>query len=342
MDVSLPRDGQSGPADTHTEVLERSAAGSLADPDAYTQVIPGAPVIAPGGSAGADRDPVVPPVEGSRPVIAPQPLVSRPVAAEMGVYVGAGLALAAVLVPVLGGWDSWEPALRWAFIGLGSLALLTLGLFIRLPWRRRAGDQRRRAVSALLTASVAWCAVGVWSALGPAGGDAPGSPGAASVALGVALSAVVVNLIARTPLSETLLLAALAWSAWAAVPPGPGTWAFLVGAGTVWAVLGMRWARGRRIAVVAGAGLALVASVGMASGPWGWPTRAALAVLAVAGLGAFVRGRANAWLALGAAASTALAASVAGEVVQPAIALLAGGLATMAVSGIALRSAGGS
>ena len=57
------------------------------------------------------------------------------------------------------------------------------------------------------------------------------------------------------------------------------------------------------------------------------------------GLGLFLRGRANYWLALGAGAATALAASVAGDVVGPSLALLVGGLATMVVSWIALRSA---
>jgi hypothetical protein len=86
-----------------------------------------------------------------------------------------------------------------------------------------------------------------------------------------------------------------------------------------------------------GAALALVASVGMAAGPWAWPTRAALAAVAILGLGAFLRGRANYWLALGAGAATALAASVAGHVVGPALALLLGGLATMVVSWVALH-----
>ncbi len=131
----------------------------------------------------------------------------------------------------------------------------------------------------------------------------------------------------------------MAWAAWVVVPPGPGTWAFLAGLGVVWAGLGMRWARGRRTAMGLGAALALVASVGMAAGPWAWPTRAALAAAAILGLGAFLRGRANYWLALGAGAATALAASVAGDVVGPALALLLGGLATMVVSWIALRSA---
>ena len=78
---------------------------------------------------------------------------------------------------------------------------------------------------------------------------------------------------------------------------------------------------------------------GWPAGPWAWPTRAGLAAVAVLGLGAFLRGRANYWLALGAGAATALAASVAGDVVGPALALLVGGLATMAVSWVALRSA---
>ena len=51
----------------------------------------------------------------------------------------------------------------------------------------------------------------------------------------------------------------------------------------------------------------------------------------------FLRGWANPWLALGAGAATALAASVAGAVIGPALALVFGGLATMIVSAIALR-----
>ena len=83
--------------------------------------------------------------------------------------------------------------------------------------------------------------------------------------------------------------------------------------------------------------LALASAVGLAQGSWSWPVRGALAAVAVAGLGLFLRGRANHWLALGAGAATALAASVAGGVLGPALALLVGGLATMGVSAIALR-----
>jgi hypothetical protein len=90
---------------------------------------------------------------------------------------------------------------------------------------------------------------------------------------------------------------------------------------------------------VAGTGLALVASVGLAAGPWAWWARAGLIALTVGGLGAFLRGHANHWLALGAGSATALAASVAGATLGPALALLVGGLATVIVSGIALRSA---
>ena len=145
-------------------------------------------------------------------------------------------------------------------------------------------------------------------------------------AVGVVVAMLVVNLVARTPVSESGLLGALAWATWVVVPPGPGTWAFLVG-------LGVGVGRARACAgpgaagrpMVLGAALALVASVGMAAGPWAWPTRAGLAAVAVLGLGAFLRGRANYWLALGAGAATALAASVAGDVVGPALALLLGG-----------------
>jgi hypothetical protein len=254
-------------------------------------------------------------------------------------YAGAGLVLVSVGGVVVRGWSAWEPGVQWAFAGLTTVALVAAGLFVRLPWRRGLGDERRRAVSALLTTGVAVAATGVSVALGSGQGALAADPGNAALAVGVVVGMFGVNLVSRTPVSESGLLGALAWAAWVVVPPGPGTWAFLVALGAAWAGLGMRGARGRRTAMVLGASLALVASVGMAAGPWAWPTRAGQAAVVVLGLGAFLRGRANHWLALGAGAATALAASVAGDVVGPALALLVGGLATMAVSWIALRSA---
>ncbi len=317
----------------HTEVLDPQVAASQVDPGASTQVLSRAPAIGPNGAAEAGAS------SASAPTAAP-PLVSRRVAAEIGMYAGAALVLVSIAGVVVRGWAAWEPGVRWAFAGLTTVALIAAGLFVRLPWSRPLSDERRRAVSALLATGVGVATAGVGVALGAGQGAQSAGPGNAARALGVVLAMLVVNLVARTPVSESGLLAALAWATWVVVPPGPGTWAFLVGLGVAWVALGLRWARGRRTAMVLGAALALVASVGMAAGPWAWPTRAALAAVAVLGLGAFLRGRANYWLALGAGAATALAASIAGDVVGPALALLLGGLATMVVSWIALRSAG--
>ena len=320
----------------HTQALDLAVAASLADPDASTQVLSRGAVLGPGVGQAVGDSRSGPGADPARP---PAPLVSRRVAAEIGMYTGAALVLVSIGGVVVRGWSAWEPALRWAFAGLTTVALIAAGLFVRLPWSRMLTDERRRAVSALLTTGVAVATAGVAVALGADRGSISSGGASAALPVGVVLAMLLVNLVARTPVSESGLLAALAWSAWVVVPPGPGTWAFLVGVGVAWGVLGMRVARGRRTAMAVGVGLALVASVGMAGGPWAWPTRAALAAVAVLGLVAFLRGRANHWLALGAAAATALAASVAGDVVGPALALLVGGLATMAVSWIALRSA---
>ncbi len=326
-----------------TEVLDAQVAGSLVDPGAATQVVARGPVIGPGSrdGTGAGLHDAEGTSRAAPPAAPPTPLVSRRVAAEIGLYAGAALVLVSIGVVAVRGWASWDPAVRWVLTGLMTVALIAAGLFVRLPWRRALGDERRRAVSALLSTGVTVLAAGVGVGLGTdqgAGAQPAGAAGAA-LAVGVVVAMVVVNLVARTPVSEAGLLACAAFAAWVVVPPGPGTWAFLVGLGVVWAGIGVRWARGRRTALVLGAVLALVASVGMAAGPWAWPTRAVQAGAAVVGLGLFLRGRANHWLALGAGAATALAASVAGDVVGPSLALLVGGLATMVVSWIALRSA---
>ncbi len=326
------RDLMAAEATLHTEALPVAAAASVVDPAAETEV------ISRGSTTGSDGDPDDPATPDASPAV-PRVLVSRRVAAEIGMYTGAGLVLMAIAGVVIRGWTTWDPAFRWAFIGLGAVGLVAAGLFIRLPWRRPLSDERRRAVSAILTAGVVVAGIGVGAAVGTVQWAASQDSAAVALPLGAVLAMLLVNLVARTPVSESGLLTAVAWSAWMAVPPGPGTWAFLAGLGVVWAGVGFRWARGRRTAGVLGVSLALVASVGMSAGPWAWPTRAMLAAVAVIGLGAFLRGRPNWWLALGAGAATALAAAVAGEVVGPVLALLIGGLATMVVSWIALRSA---
>jgi hypothetical protein len=227
--------------------------------------------------------------------------------------------------------------MRAAGVALTAVALLATGLFVRLPWARQPGDERRRAVSVLLTTGMATVAVATGLALEVRQGSAGAS--ATAHALGSVLGMLLVVVVARTPLAELGLLASAAWAVWVVVPTGLWTWVGLAGLGVAWALLGARVARGRRTAAVAGTALALVGAVGMAQGALAWPVRAALAALAVGGLAAFLRGGAGRWLALGAASATALAASVAGGQLGPAPALLVGGLATMGVSAIALRSA---
>lgn len=254
-------------------------------------------------------------------------------------YVGAGLVVVAVGRAVADGWQAWEPVLRWIFFGLVSVALFAVGLFVRLPWRSVPSGQRRRAVSTLLTAATTGATAGVVLAW-PAARDTTAGWPSVVVGLGVLSALLMVNLIARSPLSESALLCCLGWVAWITVPPGPWRWAALLGLGALWAAFGMRWARGRWAAGALGAGLALASAVPLAEGGAQWPVRTGLGALAGFGLVAFMRGRANYWLALGAGASTALAASVARDFVGPGPGLLIGGLATMAVSWIALRTAG--
>ena len=306
-----------------TEVLAPVDASALADPGAATEVL----VRPADRSTSRGEPPVSPPAA---------PLLDRRTAAEAGVYVGAALILLAFLGAALRGWPGWDPTRRGIAVGLTATALLATGLFVRLPWRRRLGAQRRRAVSALLTSGLALAATGAALALDIGQGSVGGGRWlhAALVVLGMAAACA----IARTPLSETGVLGALAWTIWVVVPAGQGTWLALVALGIVWALLGRRWARGRRKAVVAGVGVALIASVGLAQGPAAWAVRGVLLALAGVGLVRFLRGGGNAWLALGVAAATALSASVAGGALSPALALMVAGMTTMAVSGLALRS----
>ncbi|MGB8020838.1 MAG: hypothetical protein WCF04_06375 [Candidatus Nanopelagicales bacterium] len=328
--LRLPRSGSGEPA--RTQVL---AAPVVADVDASsaTQVLSREP-------AGQTSEPAGPPT---------REVASRQVAAEIGMYAGAGLAMLAIATVGVRGWPQWNVAARGASVGMLAVALLAAGLYVRLPRAREITAQRRRAVSTMLTSGVAVAVVAATTAVGSGVAGSvrvgiPGGPGgvsawAAAIAALSALGAILVNLVARTPFSESALLAALAWAIWLLVPAGPAAWACLLGVGVVWALVGMRLACGHRSAAVAGVSLALAASVSLAGGPWGWPARALLAAAAIGGLAAFLRGRANSWLAMGAAAAAALAGTVAGDVLGPAVALLLGGLATMSVSWIALRGA---
>jgi hypothetical protein len=316
-------------ADATTAALAPRAAGALADPAAETQVVRAGAEIRPGGQRPTG------PADGGPGLT---PLLGRRVAAEVGMYVGAGLVALSLVGVAARGWSDWGSPLRVGTLGLAALGLLASGLFVRLPWSRSVGEERRRAVSTMLTAGsvLALTAMGVLLGVG-------GSPGVALATIHAVLAVgmlLAVCAIARTALSEVALLGSLAWSVVLLAPIGPATWTMLVVLGALWALLAWRGARGKRTAAVSGAVLVLVASVGLAQGSWAWPVRGALATLIVACLVVFARGGPNYWLALGAGAAAALAASVAGGILGPALALLVGGLSTMVVSAIALRTAG--
>ena len=252
-------------------------------------------------------------------------------------YVGAALMVLAMVAVAARGWPDWSRAMRVGGLSLGAVALVAAGLYVRLPWSRSVGDERRRAVSTMLTAGVGLglAAIGVLGRVA----ESPADAGAVLHAVVCVLALLGVCAIARTPLAEVALLACLAWAVWLVAPSGTATWATLVGLGIGWVALAVRGARGRRTAAISGTALALVASVVLAQGEWAWPVRAALAVLVIVALVLFARGGPNVWLGLGAGAAAALAAGAAGGVLGPALALFIGGLATMVVSGIALRAA---
>ncbi|MCU0300039.1 MAG: hypothetical protein MUF35_00355 [Candidatus Nanopelagicales bacterium] len=319
--------GPAAPERHDTTRIDPGLAGAQADPFAATTVL-----------ARGDHQPVTPGTAADPGAGPPPALLSRRAAAELGVYVGAGLAVLAVAGVAVRGWADWASGMRAAAVALTSVALLATGLFVRLPWSRRPGDERRRAVSALLAAGMGLVCV----ASGVALDVRQGTAAALGLAHGLAcvLAMLLVAAVARTPLTELAVLGAGAWAAWVLVPSGPWTWVAMVGLGSAWALVGWRVARGRRTAVVAGVGLALVGSVGMATqAALAWPVRGVLGALAVGGLLAFLRGGPAPWLALGAASATALAASVANDQLGPAPALLVGGVATMVVSAIALHGA---
>lgn len=312
---------------------------------------PTAPAGGPGAAPGGAGDPAATwglpwqpdlPAVGSVPpasdaaAAAPAPLVGRREAAEIGLYVGALLVLVALASAVLRGWGGWDATLRWSTAGLSAVALVAAGLFARLGRGNEPSGQRRRAVSALLTGGTGIALVELAVLVGPQQGVA--TPGSALLAGVAVLATLGCAAAARTPLSESGLLLALGWAAWLVVPAGPALWAGLAGLGVAWVLLGARWARGRRTSGVAGSLVALAAAVPLASGAWAWPTRAALATVMVVGLVRFLRGGAPRWLALAAGCALAVAVAVAGELLGPALALLVGGVATMGVSWLALRS----
>lgn len=264
-------------------------------------------------------------------------LLSRSAAAEVGIYVGAGLVVVAIGVVAAQGWGGWSSPLRLAATALTAVALAALGLFILLTGPRPLDGVRRRAASLALPAGVALALACPVVALG-LGAGSPVEVRVVHAAVSVA-TMIGIARAARSPVSETALLAACAWSVWLLAPGGPWRWGALIALGVAWALLAGRVAAGRRTAIVAGTSLALLAGVGLSTGPWAWPARAALAGAAGAGLVAFLRGRANGWLALSAAAATALAASVAGSTLGPALAMLVSGLSTTVVSWVALRAA---
>lgn len=311
-----------------------AAPGSAADPAEETQVlgIPAQPM-----SIGP-RD-------------APVAAVSRRVAAEIGMYAGALLVLLALGSAVLRGWADWEPGSRWATAILASLALLAPGLWARVSATQPLSAQRRRAVSAMVTCGTVVGIGALAVAIDPTPGT--GQAGTVALAVGAVLAGAASVVAGRSPLSETWLLAGLAWAAWLLVPRGPVAWTVLTAIGAGWALAACGpWVvrgrtllpphghlRGRRTALVVGPGLALLGGVALAMGPWAWPARLALLLVAGAAFTMFRRGAANHWLALAAGSGTALVAAVAGDVLGPALALLMGGVATMALSWLALRSA---
>jgi hypothetical protein len=200
----------------HTTALERGTAAATVDPDAATRAI------------DVRGTPVVPAGRGPAPIPA---LLSRRSAAEVGMYVGAALMALAMVAVAARGWPDWSRAMRVAGPALGAVALLAAGLFIRLPWARSVGDERRRAVSTMLT-------LGVGLGLAALGVLVVGQAPSGSAAVGHAIVSVVAMLgvcaIARTPLSEVALLGSLAWGVWLVAPAGTATWATLVGLGVAW------------------------------------------------------------------------------------------------------------
>lgn len=289
-----------------TTVLDPVAAAALADPFLPTTVLAAQP--------------------GSPEAPAPNPAyqLSREVAAEIGMYVGALLVVAAGVLTAWRGWPQWSGQQRSAVVLATVLGLFALGGWLRLPAARLLSSQRRRAISTLMSGAAAVAALALPR---PVGG-----------VLAVLL-AVVVNAVARSALSETaVLLGALAvLSGGDAANQRLGL--LVIALGAVWVALGLRVLRGQRTGVACGVSVVLLGLVVLAASPWQWPARMLIAATTGGALVKFARGGGNAWLALGATAATALGFSLAGAVLGPVVAVAGGGGATLLASWVALRQA---
>ncbi|MGV1005079.1 MAG: hypothetical protein ACOYEV_10035 [Candidatus Nanopelagicales bacterium] len=249
--------------------------------------------------------------------------LSRATAAEIGIYIGAVLIGAAAAVMAWQGWQAWSYR-QQLLAGAGAvLGLAALGFWLRLPLDRELSGPRRRAVSVTVCAGSLLALVAL--------------PDPAGALLAGAL-AVLANVLARSALAESQLLFSGAGILVLAGLPGLVVGLGLAAGGVLWAYGGLRWLRGKRTAVVAGSSAALLGLLTLAAGPAQLAGRLAIASLGVAALIAFARGAANYWLALGATALTALAATVAGDYLGPVVAIAAGGAATMVASAVALLS----
>lgn len=261
-------------------------------------------------------------------------MFTRVVAAEVGAYLGAGLAATAVVAGAYAGWEGWSRTVQLAVVAVAALGLVAAALWLREPGHAGLTAARRRATSVLLVAGVSLAVgAGIW-----ASADVDIAWLRPAVAgLGVLLI-VGVDRVASTPVSQTAILA---WCGLlvAVSPLGPWAAPVMAALGLTWTVAGWRYLSGRRTAVACGVLLVLGSCVLAAGGQWPWPARAVLMGSGVWSFAAFLRGGRNAWLGLGVASWAALAATAAGLVGGPLLALLVGGVVTLVVSLVALRRA---
>lgn len=259
------------------------------------------------------------------------------VAAEMGVYVGAGLmALTAVLVAI-SGWPDWSGRTRVAVVASSGIGLVAAAVWLREAGCSALAEARRRATSVLLSTAIVLLLGPIWGGVMASSNKPPW--GLPLIAFGGLLVTWGADRLAHSPISQTAILL------WAALmvlgmPQGWRVWCLpaLVGLGLAWSVLGWRYLPARRCAVVSGVLLALGACVVAANGVWSWPARGLLLATGLGSLWRFLRGGRNAWLALGVAGWAALAATAAGAILGPLLALAIGGAVIVAVSLIALRT----
>jgi hypothetical protein len=259
------------------------------------------------------------------------------VAAEIGVHLGVALVVMAAAMGAISGWPSWSDRTRVAVMVAAGLGPLASAAWLRDAGGPELAEQRRRATSTLLTAGILVLAGGAWGAV-RAGTERFGW-GLPAIALGGLLATWGADRVANSPVSQAALLA---WAAALVVglTESAGTWCLpaLVVLGTAWSVLGWRYLSARRTAAAAGVVLALGAAVIAANGYWAWPARLLLLATGVGSAWRFLAGGRNAWLGLGVAAWAALAASAAGAILGPLLALAIGGAVTVAVSLVALRN----